>query len=298
MILTEYEKFDNTYNFVVKNSWGDDWEDELISFDNDIDNKYYNENLLDDINPDNSNIDDINRIFTFGEFITKIVSDSKDAEKYINANKYYIIDYYVDINKTIYDIIDKIVFNKENDENKNLEIIEGINNDIRTFYEKKKNIENIEINEETLEETLELNKLLLLLINSNDDYLRNFITFIIKDKNMDRERNALITYKNEYDEFKELEKNFKYTKGVVNYNYYKRFFSEKNYKNIELIIPIVDKIDDKKIILYNKIEIENKNLKLVYQGNYYIKNSKLSNNYNIYHGIGKLILLKDDKYIF
>jgi len=164
MILTEYKKFDNTYNFVVKNSWGDDWEDELIRFDNDIDNKYYNKNLLDDINPDNSNIDDINRIFTFGEFITKIVSDySKDAEnvidrKYYNS-KYYIIDYYVDINKTIYDIIDKIIFNKENDENKNLEIIEGINNDIRTKYEKKKKKEKKEKNKETLKKKLKLNKL-------------------------------------------------------------------------------------------------------------------------------------------
>jgi hypothetical protein len=309
--MTGYQLLnDGTYNFIIKNSYGEDWEqdysinndEEYYSINNDEEESYKNKiqeaifNIKNDTdykipytkfenNPfDSYFFEAYMQIRTSIEFeklgFLNIQPDVNDIIKCIKL----LDNYYNDISKNpnffkyfyehlmIHNLSDNISELQKRDNY--LKWIHYNNMNLKEYYERNTSFKDPD---KIMNFILKFNEYLLYIINLNSLNLSYFFNSL-------KELYNINNYK----------KQFEHTKGIINMNnkYYKKHKKPIN----NLSIPVVNKKSEIKTILNTKqdeIKITNKNFEINYKGDYYE-----DKNYKIFHGNGILIIKENNNILW
>jgi len=313
--MTGYQLLeDGTYNFIIKNSWGEDWEQDY-SINNDEEESYKNKIIEAIINIKNDR--DYEIPYTkfenhyFGPYFMNVYIELKNSNEFeklgfLNIqptdddnDKIQIIkcikildNYYRDISKNpnffkyfyehlmIHNLSNNISELQKTDNY--LEWIDYNNMNLKKYYERNTSFKDPNYNNNRTF-ILKFNEYLLYIININRFNLRYFY-FNLKDL-----YDIETAKKNE-----DYKKQFEYTKGIINMN--NKYYKKHKNPRIKLSIPVVNKKSEIKTILNTKqdeIKITNKNFEISYKGHYYEKK-----NYKIFHGNGILIIKENNNILW
>jgi len=311
--MTGYQLLeDGTYNFIIKNSWGEDWEQDY-SINND--EEYYSINNDEEESYKNKiqeAIDNIKNDTDYKIPYTKFENNSFDL---------YFFDAYIQIRKSIEfknlgflniqpddvnDIIKciKLLDNYYNDISKNPNffkyfyehlMIHNLSNNISELQKTDNYLEWIDYNNMNLKEYYERNTSF-----KDPDY--NIMNFILKFNEyllyiINLNRLNLSYFFNSLKELYNInnyKKQFEHTKGIINMN--NRYYKKQKKPINDLSIPVVNKKSEIKTILNTKqdeIKITNKNFEISYKGHYYEEK-----NYKIFHGNGILIIKENNNILW
>ena len=310
---------DGTYNFIIKNSWGENWEqdyslnnyEEDYSINNNEEESYKNkiQETIDNIKNDT----DYKIPYTnfenndFGPYFTNAyiqLNKSNEFEKLGFLNIQTTIDvimycikmlhnYYNDISKKpnffkyFYEHL--IIHNLSNNISESqktvnyLEWIDDNNRNLKKYYERNTSFKDPDYNNNRTF-ILKFNEYLLYIINVNHYNLSYFFNSLKKLYNINYIENAKKNYK----------KQFEFTKGVINMN--NQYHKSRNKPSIKLSLPNISKKNEIKKILNtknNEINIINKEYEMYYKGDYYEEK-----NYKIFHGNGVFIIKENNNILF
>jgi len=323
--MTGYQLLnDGTYNFIIKNSYGEDWEqdysinndEEDYSINNDEENSYKIkiQEAIDNIKNDTdykipyTNYEN----YYFGPYFMNAyiqLKKSNEFEKlgFLNIQTtdddiMYCIkmlhNYYNDISKKpnffkyFYEHL--MIHNLSNNISESqktvnyLEWIDDNNRNLKEYYERNASIfKDPNYNNTTF--ILKFNEYLLYIINVNHYNLSYFFNSLKELYNINYIENAYIE-----NAKKNYKKQFEYTKGIINMN--NRYYKKHKNPSIRLSIPVVNKKTEIKKILdteNNEIKIINRNFEINYKGHYYEEK-----NYKIFHGNGILIIKENNNILY
>ena len=302
---------DGTYNFIIKNSWGEDWEEDYSINNDEEDYSINNDEEESYKNKIQEDIDNIKNDTDYKIPYTKFENNPFDSyffEAYmqirtsIEFEKLGFLNIQPDVNDIIKCI--KLLDNYYNDISKNPNffkyfyehlMIHNLSDNISELQKRDNYLKWIDYNNMNLKEyykihqnsfkdpdkimnfILKFNEYLLYIININHSNLSYFFNSL-------KELYNINNYK----------KQFEYTKGIINMN--NRYYKKHKKPFINLSIPVVNKKTEIKKILdteNNEIKIINRNFEINYKGYYYEEK-----NYKIFHGNGILIIKENNNILW